>query len=152
MKPHFANLKKKEQGQSFVELSLSLVFLLTLLSVVIDLGWALYTLVAMRDAAQEGASFAALCQNTSKIVSRMQDSATTPLNMSDIKDYKIEYLNSSGNVDGLVTYGYVVKVTLTVPHKILVPFIGSFIGNKDGYPLTVSATDTVMQLDTVCTP
>jgi Flp pilus assembly protein TadG len=152
MKHTFGSLKKKERGQSLVELGISLPFLLTLMAVVIELGWVLFLMISMRDSVQEGASFAALCQNTKMIVSRMQDSATAPLDIKDIEDYKIEYLDSSGNVNGLISYGYTVRATLTMQHKIIVPFVGSFIGDKGTVPLTVRATDTIMQLDTVCTP
>ncbi len=54
------NRRKSERGQAFVELALSMVFLLTLLSAVVDLGWAFYTLIALRDMAQEGAAYGSL--------------------------------------------------------------------------------------------
>jgi len=152
MKPRSGNYKQKERGQSFVELGISMMFLLILLATVIELGWVLFTMIAMRDSAQEGASFASLCQNTKMITSRMQDSATAPLDISDIEDFKIEYIDSDGEVNGMITYGYTVRATLTVQHQLLVPFVGSFIGNKGSLPLTVDATDTIMQLDTICAP
>lgn len=156
MKPLEKRMKlphaNKERGQAFVELALSLTFLLVLMAVAIDLGWVLFTMVAMRDSVQEAAAFASQCQNTQMIVSRMKDSATAPLNIDDIQDFKIEYFDASGNANGLVSYGYTVRATLTVEHKILVPFVGAFIGNKGSIPLTVHATDTIMQLDTVCNP
>jgi Flp pilus assembly protein TadG len=50
----------KEQGQSLVELAISLVVLLTLLAGVMDFGRAFFTFVALRDAAQEGAAYASV--------------------------------------------------------------------------------------------
>jgi Flp pilus assembly protein TadG len=51
---------KKEQGQSLVELSISLVILLILAAGLVDLGRAFFTYITLRDAAQEGASYAAV--------------------------------------------------------------------------------------------
>ena len=133
-----------------VELSISLVFMLILLSAVIDLGWSLYTLIAMQDSAQEGAVFASMCQNTSSILVRTQESTTEPLDASDISDISITFLDENGNPGGNVTYGSTVKVTLTLEHQILTPFVGAFIGDKGYYPLTASATSTIMRLETYC--
>jgi len=51
---------KKEQGQSLVELSISLVILLVLAAGLVDFGRAFFTYITLRDAAQEGASYAAV--------------------------------------------------------------------------------------------
>jgi Flp pilus assembly protein TadG len=48
----------REQGQSLVELAMSLILLLTLLAGLVDFGRAFFTYIALRDAAQEGASYA----------------------------------------------------------------------------------------------
>ena len=86
------NRRKRERGQAFVELALSMVFLLTLLSAVVDLGWAFYTLIALRDMAQEGAAYGSLypCEVDGagfkvnpKITNRIMDSATAPLTPDD---------------------------------------------------------------------
>ena len=65
---------KKEQGQSLVELSISLVILLILAAGLVDLGRAFFTYITLRDAAQEGASYAAVAveesndmQNSSQV-------------------------------------------------------------------------------------
>lgn len=55
--PEYTN---QERGQSLMEFSISLVILLILLAGVTDLGRAFFTYIALRDAAQEGASFAAV--------------------------------------------------------------------------------------------
>ena len=54
------NTHTKERGQAIVELATSLVILLTLLAGVVDLGRALFTWITLRDAAQEGASYASV--------------------------------------------------------------------------------------------
>ncbi len=50
----------REAGQSLVELAISLLVLLLLLSGVVDLGRAFFAFMALRDAAQEGALFGSL--------------------------------------------------------------------------------------------
>ncbi len=52
--------KPKEHGQSLVELALTITILMVLLAGTIDLGRAFFTWLAMRDAAQEGASFGSI--------------------------------------------------------------------------------------------
>ena len=51
---------RRENGQSLVEMALSMTLLLILLAGVVDLGRAFFTFIALRDAAQEGASYAAV--------------------------------------------------------------------------------------------
>ena len=55
------NQARKEQGQSLVELALSLTLLLLLLGGAIDLGRMFFTYIALRDAAQEGAIYGSYC-------------------------------------------------------------------------------------------
>ena len=52
--------KQKERGQSMVELALTITFLMVLLAGTIDLGHAFFAWLAMRDAAQEGATYGAI--------------------------------------------------------------------------------------------
>lgn len=49
-----------QRGQSLVELALSLVFLIFLVAGIIDIGRAILTLIAMRDAVQEGVIYGSL--------------------------------------------------------------------------------------------
>lgn len=49
--------KQMERGQSMIELALTITFLMVLLAGTIDLGHAFFTWLAMRDAAQEGATY-----------------------------------------------------------------------------------------------
>jgi Flp pilus assembly protein TadG len=138
-------------GQAFMELAISLVFLLVLIAAVIDLGWALYTLVSLRDAAQEAAAYGAICPtNEAKIRERLRTSATAPINMDDIDPNNIEIciINPdpvTGRVCGApAERGNSVRVTVTVQHKIMVPFLGSFIGDDWEYPLRVTVSDTIL--------
>ncbi len=151
-----SNRPGSERGQGFLELGISLVFLLILFSVMVDLGYAFYTLMAMRDAAQEAASYGAICpfdstgaRNDLLIRERLRLSATTPLDMRDIdlNDITIQFTNVDGTIiesPGVAVLGGSVVITFTIHHQILVPFLGGIIG-RDGYPLTVTVADTVIR-------
>ncbi len=52
--------RQKEWGQSTVELALAATLLMTLLAGTVEIGRALFTWLAMRDAAQEGAYYGSI--------------------------------------------------------------------------------------------
>jgi Flp pilus assembly protein TadG len=148
-----------ERGQGFMELAISLVFLLILLSVVIELGWAFYEMIALRDAAQEAASYAAMCPpaagdtidpptgNVALIWDRLRLSATTPLDTDDL-DYNgvtIEMLDATSGLPVTTPeLGNTIRIEVTYGHKIKAPFVGSFLGRYE-YDLVVDVSDTIMR-------
>ncbi len=141
--------RQGEKGQSFVELGLSLVFLLILLAAVVDLGWAFFTLVALRDAAQEAASVGSICPgNEAKIRERLKASASTPIDMNRVEANRvqIQLLDKNNNNTNTPVLGGSVEVTITYDHEIVTPFVGSFIGAQS-YPLVVTVTDKILATD-----
>lgn len=138
---------RSERGQSFMELAISLIFLLIMLTVMIDLGWAFYSMIALRDAAQEAASFGAMCPDEDLIAERLRLSATAPIDMNDIPDDEdhilVEFIDTDGNPADPVR-GNLVRVTAQIDHQIIVPFAGTFLG-RTSYPLRVNVADTVMR-------
>ena len=142
--------RKNEKGQSFVELGLSMVFLLILLAAVIDLGWAFFTMIALRDAAQEAATVGSICPTDStKIRERLLSSASTPIDTSKLSTSQIDICvvsPGSQTCGASVALGNSVQVSITYEHKIVTPFVGSFIGTQN-YPLTVRAADTILRLN-----
>ncbi len=154
------NGKKSERGQSFMELAISIVFLLTLLAALIDLGWAFYTLIALRDAAQEAAVYASMCpHHPDLIIDRLQKSASAPLDISDIPASNvrvcvIDPLNPPASCDAapvlLPDIGYSMRVEVWVNHEIRTPFVGAFLGTYN-YPLRVDVSDAILRVqDTDC--
>jgi Flp pilus assembly protein TadG len=137
---------KSERGQSFMELGISLVFLLVLLTVVIDLGWAFYTMIALRDTAQEAASYGIMCPDDYLIRERLRNSTSAPLNASDIDNgnVTVEFLDPlTGYAVSPPQHGDLVRVSVTIQHQIIVPFVATFIGTTS-YPLSVNVSDTLM--------
>ncbi len=132
-----------ERGQSFMELAVSLVFLLILLSVVIDLGWAFYMMTALRDAAQEAASYGIMCPDETLIRDRLRRSTTAPLSMEDIDAGQVLVESITYGGGAAWKKGSIVKVSITITHPIMVPFLGAVIG-RTTYPLSVNVSDTIM--------
>lgn len=60
------NRNQSEKGQSMVELAVAVVVLLILVSGVVDLGRVSFHYIAMRDAAQEAASYASVFPNNNQ--------------------------------------------------------------------------------------
>ncbi len=142
--------RKSERGQSFMELAISIVFLLILLSVIIDLGWAFYSMTALRDTAQEAASYGVMCPDESRIRERLRLSTSAPLNASDIDNGNVNVIFLRPGTGGAPPtqvgnpkHGDIVRVEVEIEHNILVPFIGAVI-NRYTYPLKVDVSDTIM--------
>lgn len=94
---HRLSVSRSEQGQSLVEFSLMLVVLLTILSLVLDMGRAYFSFIAIQNAAGEGALYAAInprCPHAT--------SASTCTNPNNV-DYRAKYESPNGLVDPQVT-------------------------------------------------
>lgn len=138
--------RSRERGQSFMELAISLVFLLVLLSVVVDLGWAFYTMTALRDTTQEAAAYGTMCPDEDKIKTRLIYSTNAPLTMEDMDPDKVVVTFINGKTlaeTNTPAQGDIVKVEVEYTHRIVVPFVGAFIG-RYSYPLKVDVSDTIM--------
>jgi hypothetical protein len=130
--------RSKEKGQSMVELALSIVFIMTLLAGTIDLGRAFFTWLALRDAAQEGASY-----GTYK-----------PTDINGIKNRVWDNLgqvisNPVANVNVLVDaptacQGYQIQVDVNYPtFPITMPFLGTLLGSQQ-IPIHATINDTII--------
>src|SRR5215208_8154038 len=73
---------KTERGQSLVELSISLLGLLYLLSGAVEFGLAFFQYVQLRDAAQEGALFGSMDPASPSIIARVQGSSSSPVDLA----------------------------------------------------------------------
>ncbi len=135
--------KEGERGQSFMELAISMVFLLVLLSAVVDLGWAFYTMTALRDTAQEAASYGIMCPDEERIIQRLRLSTTAPLSIEDIDEGDITVESIPVGSNDAWKKGSIVKISVSINHTILVPFLGAVIG-RTTYPLSVDVSDTIM--------
>lgn len=147
MKRKLFNRKDSERGQGFMELGISLVFLLILFSAMVDLAWAFYTLISLRDAVQEAAAYGSMCPDKPlAIEDRLKQSASAPVNMAQLTDFDIKYCDPMSGACRTVNpaRGDYLRVRVTYLHEIITPFVGAFI-NSQVYPLEVIVSDTIMR-------
>ncbi len=107
----------REDGQSMVELALTLTILLILLAGTIDLGRALFTWIEMRDAAQEGAVYGSFCPDKNKITTRVD------ANLNKIYTYDIDPI-----IPAYPAPGDSITVNVETKLPLAMPFLSTVIG------------------------
>jgi len=152
----------RERGQSLVELAISLVVLLYLLSGAVELGIIFFQFVQLRDAAQEGALYGSThpyfdadgdgafdvgeeaTPNTAIIQARARESSPTrsPLDLNDLA-ITVDVASSDGSNLFCEDVGHGITVTVSYDHKIFMPFMPKLIG-RSIVPLTATVTDTIL--------
>jgi Flp pilus assembly protein TadG len=143
---------KSERGQSLVELAISLVIILYLLSGLVEFGIIFFQYIQLRDAAQEGALYGSMnpplsatdMTREAKIAERARHSSRSPID-----------LLTNGNVtvdvdvtDAKYCEGGSLQVKVTYPHKVFMAFMPRIIGPE--IKLEATVTDTI--LTPVCGP
>jgi len=132
-------IERGEKGQSLVELALTLLIILTLLAGAVDLGMAFFSFVSLRDAAQEGALYGSLNPtDSSGIVSRVRQSSSSPVNLSDVSNVTVNISTTAG-----ACRGGAITVTVSYNYRLSMPFIGSILGSTT-IPITARVTDTIL--------
>lgn len=121
-----------EQGQSLVEFALMVIVLTVLLLGILDLGRAYFTLLALQDAAGEGASYASVHptwitssdqSDPNNITYRVKNAAPSGL-MVDWNSVAVAVTNS-----GSTTPGNLVTVTVTAGYQLLTPLVSNIVGS-----------------------
>ena len=145
-----------KKDRVLLELAVSLVVLLVLLSGVVDLGRIAFYYIAMRDAAQEGATFGTLYPNQcyaieDRVRSSLVDDTGVTVDIKIAKRnasedyqywYKYDCTNAVANVD---CEGNVIQVTVTDPDfPITMPFLGTFLGRQT-ISLETTSRDTIIR-------
>src|SRR5215211_2194539 len=140
---------KSERGQSLVELGISLVILLYLLSGAAEFGVLFFQFVQLRDAAQEGALYGSMFPPTSasdtaqelEIAERAKYSSPTrsPIDLVNDTDVTVDV----DVTDAQFCEGGSIQVTVTYPHKIFMPFMSQILGGNT-VPLKATVTDTIL--------
>jgi hypothetical protein len=149
--------KPKEHGQSMVELALTITILMVLLAGTIDLGRAFFTWLAMRDAAQEGGSYASTNPSSSDLsCPRPLPTETEQIclriwkpNLEQVVQDSDAVVNVAVNYSGPhclssdpTAQG---KITVLIDYtnfKLTMPFLGIFIGNT--IPIRATINDSVI--------
>ncbi len=134
----------KEEGQSLVELAVSLVILLILLAGIVDFGRISFYYIAMRDAAQEGASYGIIYPNHCfAIEDRVRASVIDNTNVSVDITVNGQSCLSAAATDACE--GHPISVTVTDPNfPITMPFLGGILGRQT-IALETTIKDTILR-------
>ena len=137
---HQKTVSHREQGQGLVEFALGATILLILLVGLIDLGRALFTWMALRDAAQEGASYGSLYPDqNSAIETRARNTSNRPVNLADTSLVTVQI-----NLLGPACAASEIEVIVTYPNfQLTTPLLSSILG-RSTIPIRARVTDTVL--------
>lgn len=159
--------KGGEQGQSLVELAISLGVILLLLAGAVDFGMAFYSYVALQDAAQEGALYASIkpCEDTNGdgkctsgesvnitgVRARIRASSRVPLDFSNTSLIPDGYITADTVPSGAtpcegITGGTpnAIQVIVEYDYPLVMPFAGTVLGQQRIH-LRASVTDTILE-------
>ncbi len=141
---------KREKGQSLVELTGALVVLLLLLSGIVDLGRAFFTLLSMQDAAEEGVVFGtSFPTHCNQIRERVQYNTSNKVLPEDItvvvtiENNNGVYQSCESIAPSNVYAGKEMRIDMTQTFRITMPFLGAFIGQS--IPLHATANGTILR-------
>lgn len=127
-----------ENGQSMVEFAFSLVILITLVVGIVDVGRALFTYMALRDAAQEGAQYASIHPTAiSDIESRVRYGSDLLQSITDDIVIQVTVIGDPCTGNGIAVQVSYNNFPLTMP------FLGAILGTQT-ITITTSVTDTIL--------
>jgi hypothetical protein len=138
----------KERGQSLVELALSITMLMILLAGTLDLGRAFFTWLAMRDSAQEGATYGSIYPPPAGLT-------CTPLNPPYPEICRRIYDNFAqviktpqSQIDITVSFpdctNKTIQVDVDYPQfPLAMPFLG-MISSTNSIPIHATIKDTIL--------
>ena len=123
-------IKKSEKGQSMVEFALVLPLLLILLFGILEFGLIFNSYLTITHASREGARIASLGGTDAEVIARVNDVSAVlyPENLS-VAVSPSQFSRDRGNS---------VTVTVTYRHQLIIPIIGSIIG--DTVPVSGATT------------
>ncbi len=131
--------EERERGQSLVEITTGLVFLLVMLAGIVDVGRALFARAALLDAAEEGALYGSYQPtDVSGIEGRIRDISDGPVDFSDLDAVKV-----SVAYGGSACAGNLLSVGVSYDFTITTPFMGTILGSQI-FPLSVSSESLIL--------
>ena len=153
--------RKSERGQSLVELGISLLILLYLLSGAVEFGVLFFQFVQLRDAAQEGALYGSTNPTETSwanVEARARAaSSNTPINMSSAANVTVKIFidevlvwqnGAQVTTSSADCEGHGIRVTVEYQHRIFMPFMPQLLGRSSNPYIPLSAT----VVDTILTP
>lgn len=146
MKKLTLQIKRTEHAQSLIELSVTIIVLLLLLSGIVDLGRITFRYITLRDAAQEGATYGAIYPTyCDQIIQRVQG-GNGIMDPSQVL-VKVEINGKECHVATMADAcaGNPIAITVHQPDfSLTMPMIGAAIG-KQSIELKNTVTDTILR-------
>lgn len=147
MKRNKSLLPKSSSGQSLIELAISMMILVFLLSGALEFGVAFFQFVQLRDAAQEGALYGSLnppanagdAAKINAILNRAKAASSSPIDLQTDPNVNVTVTVT----DGQYCEGGSLQVTIAYPHQMFMPIIPAIIGSQT-ISLTATVTDTIL--------
>ncbi len=131
--------KRSKSGQSYVEMAVSMTVLFILLAGVLDTGALFFSYMALRDAAEEGATYGMYKPlDLAGIEARVRSASNLPVNLQDTSHVTVTIIE-----DPNPCVGKTIRVRVTYQFGIGTPFLGAFIGSQT-YPVSADADATIL--------
>jgi TadE-like protein len=121
--------RRRQEGQSLVEMALVLPILLLILMGIFDMGRAIFAFNAVSNAAREAARLAIVDQKTSGVVAEGKRSAI------GLDPSTVDVTFTLPDCPGAVLIGCTAQVKVDYPWQAITPIIGSVVG-----PIQLSST------------
>ena len=154
--------KRKERGQSLIEVALTLPILLLILSGLLDVGRVYYIYIALEEGAQEAATFLAQnpwcieptdepppgavlgnCDNPNNAEFRVLNASQQEIELARLHDIEYNFpLDLNG--DPVVGIGSTITVTIQYDFPLVTPLLRDLVG-EDGITLTARASHLIIQ-------
>jgi Flp pilus assembly protein TadG len=136
----FPHKSPSERGQSMVELAISFFVLLLLLAGITDIGRAFFTFSALRDAAQEGATYGSINPaDTGGIIARVRGSSNDPIDLAS------PFITIGVKILGQPCIGNGIDVTVTYKgFQFIFPLMRTIAGT-DTIDLSAHVTDEIIR-------
>ena len=141
---------RSEKAQSLVELAISLVLILTLISGIFDVGRAIFTKFAMQDAAEEGIIFGiaypTFCDQIRERIAYELTNNVLPDDISvvvTIQRNNGTFAPCTGIPLAEVYAGKEMRIEITETFQIRMPFLGAIIGQS--IPLRTTTNGIILR-------
>jgi Flp pilus assembly protein TadG len=122
-----ARKHRKERGAAVVEMAFMTIFLLIMVTGIIDLGRAIFTNISIQEAAQEGAFYGSFEENVTEaqIAQRVADSTSSPT-IDPVNDVTVDCVAATKSKKNGT------RVTVTVDHELdlVTPLVGQWLGGS----------------------
>lgn len=139
----------RERGQSMVEFAFAAVILIVLLVGIADMARLMYTYMALREAAEEGALVASLYPDDEDLVrNRVRENSNLAHGL-EIPDSGIDIEYDSAGFPGAdPCNGWLVRVTVEYTEfELTTPFIGALITSDNQVTISAGVSATVLRPD-----